>query len=104
MNSPRDSNKCTSDLVCVTDRLKHSIESSNQLQSDPEVQKTKTQVTSKTLKKKNNGFKLIIVTAVPLNFKPFGIFLGENTCLDSLSTGERKRIVLSLSNNSLREQ
>ena len=51
LNSPRDSNKCTSDLVCVTDRLKHNMESSNQLQADPEVQNTKTQVTSKTFKK-----------------------------------------------------
>ena len=49
LNSLRDSNKCTGDLVCVTDRLKHNMGSSNQLQADPKIQNTNTQVTSKNI-------------------------------------------------------
>ena len=68
LKSPRDSNQCTSDWVGVTDRLKHNMGSSNQPQANEKVQNTKTQVTSKTLKK-NDGFKTTIVAAVLLNFK-----------------------------------
>ena len=65
---PRDSNQYISDWVGITDRLKHNMGCSNQPQAEEEVQNTKTQVTSKTLKK-NDGFKSTIVAAVRLNFK-----------------------------------
>ena len=54
--------------------------------------------------KKEQWFQINYCYSCTFKLHTIWYFSCENTCLDSLSTGERERIVLSLSNNSSREQ